>query len=65
MPASTVAKINAEVRAPFADLVIKKSVLDRYYFESLAGTPEELANRIKADEPKWRKIIADAKIKTE
>jgi tripartite-type tricarboxylate transporter receptor subunit TctC len=63
MPASTVAKINAEVRTLFADPEIKKSVLDRYYFESLAGTPEELASRIKADEPKWRKIIQDAKVK--
>jgi tripartite-type tricarboxylate transporter receptor subunit TctC len=65
MPASTVAKINAEVRSLFADPEIKKSVLDRYYFESLAGTPQQLSDRIKADEPKWRKIIQDAKIKAE
>jgi tripartite-type tricarboxylate transporter receptor subunit TctC len=63
MPASTVAKINAEVRSLFADPEIKKTVLDRYYFESLAGTPEQLASRIKADEPKWRKIIEDAKVR--
>jgi tripartite-type tricarboxylate transporter receptor subunit TctC len=63
MPSSTVAKINAEVRSLFADPEIKKAVLDRYYFESLAGTPERLASRIKADEPKWRKIIEDAKVK--
>jgi tripartite-type tricarboxylate transporter receptor subunit TctC len=63
MPASTVAKINAEVRSLFADPEIKRGVLDRYYFESLAGTPEQLASRIKADEPKWRKIIEDAKVK--
>src|SRR5262249_40410335 len=63
MPASTVAKINAEVRSLYADPDIRKTVLDRYYFESLAGTPEQRASRIKADEPKWRKIIEDAKIK--
>src|SRR5262245_285375 len=63
MPASTVAKINAEVRNLFADPEIKKSVLDYYYFESLAGTPQQLSDRIKADEPKWRKIIQDAKVK--
>jgi len=65
MPADTVTKINGEVRRMFSDPEIKKNVLDRYYFESLAGTPEELSNRIKADEPKWRKIIEDAKIKPE
>src|SRR5262249_59819370 len=65
MPAGSVAKINAEVRSLFADPEIKKSVLDHYYFESLAGTPQQLSDRIKADEPKWRKIIQDAKIKAQ
>jgi tripartite-type tricarboxylate transporter receptor subunit TctC len=65
MPAATVAKINAEVGSLFADPEIKKSVLDRYYFESLAGTPQQLSDRIKADEPKWRKIIQDAKIRAQ
>ena len=63
MPADTVAKINAEVRRMFSDPEIKKNVIERYYFESLAGTPQELSDRIKADEPKWRKIIEDAKVK--
>jgi tripartite-type tricarboxylate transporter receptor subunit TctC len=63
MPADTVAKINGEVRRMFSDPEIKKNVLERYYFESLAGTPQELSDRIKADEPKWRKIIEDAKVK--
>ncbi len=65
MPADTVAKINAEVRRLFDDPETKRNVLDRYYFESLAGTPQELSDRIKADEPKWRKIIEDAKVKPE
>lgn len=65
MPADIVAKINAEVRRMFADPEIKKTVFERYYFESLAGTPEQLMSRIKADEPKWRKIIEDAKVKPE
>jgi len=65
MPPETAAKINAEVRAMFAAPEIKKTVLERYYFESLAGTPQELSDRIKADEPKWRKIIEDAKVKPE
>ena len=65
MPADVVAKINDEVRKVFADPEIKKSFLERQYFESIAGTPEQLAHYIKADEPKWRKVIQDAKVKGE
>jgi tripartite-type tricarboxylate transporter receptor subunit TctC len=65
MPADVVAKINAEVRKVFADPEIKKSFLEKQYFESIAGTPEQLANYIKSDEPKWRKVIQDAKVQAE
>jgi tripartite-type tricarboxylate transporter receptor subunit TctC len=63
--ADIVAKINAEVRKIFADPEIKKNFLDQQYFESIAGTPEQLAKYIKADEPKWRKVIHDANVKGE
>jgi tripartite-type tricarboxylate transporter receptor subunit TctC len=65
MPADVVAKINAEVRKIFSDPEIKKSFLEKQYFESIAGTPEQLANYIKSDEPKWRKVIQDAKVQAE
>jgi tripartite-type tricarboxylate transporter receptor subunit TctC len=65
LPAETVGKINAEVRKIFADPEIKKNFLERQYFESIAGTPEQLTKYIKADEPKWRKVIHDAKVKGE
>jgi tripartite-type tricarboxylate transporter receptor subunit TctC len=65
MPAEVVGKINAEVRKIFADPEIKKNFLERQYFESIAGTPEQLTKYIKADEPKWRKVIHDAKVKGE
>ncbi len=65
MPADIVAKINAEVRATFADPEIRKNFLDRQYFESIAGTSEEIAARLKAEEPLWRKVITDAKVKPE
>jgi tripartite-type tricarboxylate transporter receptor subunit TctC len=65
MPADVVGKINAEVRKIFADPGIKKNFLERQYFESIAGTPEQLTKYIKADEPKWRKVIHDAKVKAE
>jgi tripartite-type tricarboxylate transporter receptor subunit TctC len=63
MPADIVSKINAEVRKAFADPAIKKNFLEAQYFESIAGSPAELTNYIKSDEPKWRKVIHDAKIK--
>ena len=65
MKPEVVAKINKEVVALFSDPEFKKVYLDRYLFQSIAGTPQELMNFIKAEEPKWRKIIADAKIKVQ
>jgi len=65
MPAEIVAKINEEVRKTFADPDIKRDFLDRQYFESIAGTPDELASYIRSDEPKWRKVIHDAKVRAE
>ena len=65
MPADVVAKINAEVRKIFADPAVKKDFLERQYFTAIAGTPEQLAGYIKSEEPKWRKVIQDAKVKAE
>ena len=65
MPPDVVAKINAEVRAMFADPEFEKTFLDRYLFQSIAGTPDDLMNFIKSEEPKWRKVITDANIKVE
>src|SRR5436853_2199825 len=65
MPADIVDKVNAEVRKIFADPEVKKNFLERQYFDSIAGTPEQLAKYIKSDEPKWRKVIHDAKLKGE
>jgi tripartite-type tricarboxylate transporter receptor subunit TctC len=65
MPADVVAKINDDVRKTFSDPDIKKNFLDRQYFESIAGTPEQLMSYIKSDEPKWRKVIRDAKVQGE
>jgi tripartite-type tricarboxylate transporter receptor subunit TctC len=65
MPADVAGRINAEVRKAFADPEIQKNFLDRQYFESIAGTPEQLMERIRSDEPKWRKVIHDAKVQAE
>ena len=65
IPNDVTAKINGEVRRLFDEPEIRKTFLDRYYFESIAGSPQQLTERIKADEPKWRKIITEAKVKPE
>ncbi len=65
MPPDTVAKINKEVRELFADPEFQKTFLDRYLFQSIAGSPEELMSFVRSEEPKWRRIIQDAKIKVE
>jgi len=65
MPADVVAKINAEIRAMHAEPEFKKSFLDRFYFQSIAGSPEQLTKFIRDEEPKWRKIITDANIKVQ
>ncbi len=63
MPADIVAKVNGEVRKIFADPAVQKSFLDAQYFESIAGSPEELSTRIRTEEPKWRKLLLTAHIK--
>ena len=65
VPADIVDKINAEVRAVFADAQVQRDFLDAQYFESLAGSPAALAERIRSEEPKWRKLIRDSHISVE
>jgi tripartite-type tricarboxylate transporter receptor subunit TctC len=63
--AGVVEKINAEVRAVFAEPKVQQDFLDAQYFESLAGSPADLAERIRSEEPKWRKLIRDSHISVE
>src|SRR5215831_4729838 len=65
VPAGVVGKINAEVRAAFAEPKVRQDFLDAQYFESLAGSPADLAERIRSEEPKWRKLIHDSHISVE
>jgi tripartite-type tricarboxylate transporter receptor subunit TctC len=65
MPADVVGKINAEVRAIFAEPKVQQDFLDAQYFESLASSPAALAERIRSEEPRWRKLIRDAHISVE
>ncbi len=65
VPADLVEKINAEVRGVFAEPKVRQEFLDAQYFESLAGSPTALAERIRSEEPKWRKLIQDSHISVE
>ena len=65
MPRPVVDKINAEVRAFFADPAVVKNLLDQQLFEPIAGTPEELSDYLAAEAEKWSKVIRDAGIKGE
>ena len=53
------------MRKIFADPEVKQNFLDPQYFESIAGSPEELTKRINTEEPKWHKLIETAHIKVE
>lgn len=65
VPADVIDKINAEVRAVFADPKVRRDFLDAQYFESLAASPAALAERIRSEEPRWRKLIRDSHINVE
>jgi tripartite-type tricarboxylate transporter receptor subunit TctC len=62
MPAEVVVKINDEVRKILADPNLRQNFLDTQYFESIAGSPENLSARIGTEEPKWRKLIQQSHI---
>jgi tripartite-type tricarboxylate transporter receptor subunit TctC len=63
MPADVVAKINAEVKRVFAQPEFQKGFLERQYFESIVGSPADLAGKIRDEEPRWRDVIRQAKVK--
>jgi len=65
IPAETVAKINGEVRAMFADPEVQKNFVDRFMLQPMLMSPEELMAFIRKEEPKWRKVITEAKLKVE
>jgi tripartite-type tricarboxylate transporter receptor subunit TctC len=65
MPAETVGRINAEIRALFADPEFQTAFVERFMFQPIVGSPDELTAFIRKEEPKWRKIITEAKIKVE
>jgi tripartite-type tricarboxylate transporter receptor subunit TctC len=65
LPAPIVEKLNAEVRAMFADPEFRKTFLAPQFFESIAGSPADLTEFLKSETRKWSKVIHDAGIKVE
>jgi tripartite-type tricarboxylate transporter receptor subunit TctC len=62
-PRETIDKINAEVRALFAEPKFHEQFLKPNMFESMVSTPEEFAETIRRDTTKWGKVLRDANIR--
>ena len=68
VPAGTPKEITALLHREIVKIVALADVQQRLGamgFESVAGSPDELAAQIKAELPKWAKIVRDANIKAE
>jgi len=65
LPPDIVAKLNAEVRALFADPEVHRTFMAPQYFESIVDSPAELTGYLDAEAKKWGKVIRDANIKVE
>lgn len=64
MPADLTAKVNQAVNAALADSDVKERFA-RLGAEPTGGTPQAFAAMVKADNAKWKKIIAERKIAVE
>jgi putative tricarboxylic transport membrane protein len=62
-PRAVVDKINAEVRALFAEPAFVERVIAPNMFDPMLGSPEDLAETIRRDGAKWGKVLRDANIK--
>ena len=65
MPADIVGKISHAVATLFADAEFERTFLAPQFFESLAGSPAALTEKINAEAKIWSKVIRDANIKVE
>ncbi len=64
LPADITARVNQAVNAALADTDVKERFA-RLGAEPAGGTPQAFAAMVKADNSKWKKIIADRKILVE
>jgi tripartite-type tricarboxylate transporter receptor subunit TctC len=62
-PREVIGKINAEVRALFADQGFLDRAILPNSFESMVSSPEQFAAFIEADSAKWSRVLRDANIR--
>jgi tripartite-type tricarboxylate transporter receptor subunit TctC len=64
-PAEIVGKINADVQRILTDTSFQEKFLTPSFFEPILGSVGAFADYVKAEQGKWSKIIADAKLSAE
>jgi tripartite-type tricarboxylate transporter receptor subunit TctC len=65
VPREIVEKLSAQTQKIFSDAEFQKKFLAPAMTFSIAGTPEQFAQRINSDLVKWGKVIKDAKVQVE
>ena len=58
-PRDVVMKINAEVQKILAESAFQQRIMAPQMFESMASSPEEFAQYIKTEIPRWAKVIRE------
>jgi tripartite-type tricarboxylate transporter receptor subunit TctC len=61
-PADVVAKLNAQTQKIFDDPAFRDKFLAPNFIYSIVSSPEQFAERIRADSAKWAKVIRDANV---
>jgi tripartite-type tricarboxylate transporter receptor subunit TctC len=61
-PRDVVMKINAEVQKILTDPAFQQKFMAPQMFESMASSPEEFSQYIKAEIPRWAKVIREQKL---
>src|SRR4051812_1171520 len=64
-PREVIGKINAEVRALFAEQAFLDRAIVPGMFESMVSSPEQFAEFIKSDSAKWSKVLREANIRAD
>jgi tripartite-type tricarboxylate transporter receptor subunit TctC len=64
-PRDVVMKINAEVQRILGDPVFQQKFMAPQMFESMASSPEEFGDFIKAETAKWANVIRDRNLKVD
>ena len=61
-PTNIIQKINVAVQGILAESSFREQFLAPNFYQSMIGSPEQLAQFIRSDADKWRRLIKDAKL---